>query len=109
MSKTKIETIEEFEQIVKTQPKFLMIKHSLTCPISQNAFEEYEKFVEDHQEFPTYFLYVQEARPLSNYIAETFSVKHESPQALLFQDGKVVWHTSHWNITYDTLTKEIAG
>ena len=103
----KVELIEQFEKALKEHKRFLFIKHSLTCPISQSAFEEYEKFAEDHPEVATYYLYVQEARPLSNYIAETFGVKHESPQALLFENGSVVWHTYHWNITYDTLTKQI--
>ncbi|WP_027409623.1 bacillithiol system redox-active protein YtxJ [Anoxybacteroides tepidamans] len=103
MGKQKLETIEQFQQVVNEKDRFLFIKHSLTCPISQAAFHEYEKFVADHPEIETYYLFVQEARPLSNYIAETFGVKHESPQALLFENGSVTWHTSHWNITYDAL------
>jgi bacillithiol system protein YtxJ len=35
-------------------------------------------------------------------------VKHESPQALLFEDGKVKWHASHWNINEDELAKNVA-
>ncbi|MCZ0755157.1 bacillithiol system redox-active protein YtxJ [Anoxybacillus sp. J5B_2022] len=108
MVKQKLETIEQFEQIVAGKPRFLLVKHSLTCPISRAAFEEYEAFVEDHPEMETYYLFVQEARPLSNYIAETSGVKHESPQALLFENGAVVWHASHWNITYEAL-KQQAG
>jgi bacillithiol system protein YtxJ len=107
MGMEKLETAEQFDEVAKTKKRFLLIKHSLTCPISQAAFREYEKFVSNHPEVDTYYLYVQEARPLSNYIAETFGVKHESPQALLFENGAVVWHTSHWNITYDSLKKEV--
>lgn len=102
----KVELVEQFEEILNEKKTFLFVKHSLTCPISQSAFEEFEKFAEDYPSVATYYLYVQDARPLSNYIAETFGVKHESPQALLFENGSVVWHTSHWNITYDTLTKQ---
>jgi bacillithiol system protein YtxJ len=107
MGMEKLEAIEQFEEVMKAGKRFLFIKHSLTCPISQAAFREYEKFVSDYPEVDTYYLYVQEARPLSNYIAETFGVKHESPQALLFENGAVVWHTSHWNITYDSLVKKV--
>ena len=53
-----------------------------------------------------YYLNVQEARPLSNAIAEQFQVKHESPQALLFVDGELKWHASHWTLTYDELKKQ---
>lgn len=102
MSKLQVTTIEEFENIVSSNEKLLLIKHSLTCPISGNAFEEYENFTKEN-DFPTYYLYVQEARPLSNYIAEKYEVKHESPQALLFENGKVKWHASHWDITKSSL------
>ncbi|MFT4414961.1 bacillithiol system redox-active protein YtxJ [Fredinandcohnia humi] len=103
MGKHKIEKIEEFSDILQSNKKFILIKHSLTCPISKAAFDEYEQFVSENEDIPTFYLYVQEARPLSNYIAETFSIKHESPQALLFEDGKVTWDTSHRNITKESL------
>ena len=32
-------------------------------------------------------------------IAEKFEIKHESPQVLLFNNGKAVWNASHWKIT----------
>ncbi|MFS0822377.1 bacillithiol system redox-active protein YtxJ [Bacillus sp. 1P02SD] len=103
MAKTKIETIEEFNQVLEKENKFILIKHSLTCPISKAAFEEYEQFVAEHENVPTYYLYVQEAKELSTYIAEHFEIKHESPQALLFEDGKVKWNASHRSITKQSL------
>jgi bacillithiol system protein YtxJ len=105
--KTRISSVEEFDKKVKETKDFLIIKHSLTCPISTAAFEEYEKFESDHQDVKTYYLFVQDDRVLSNHIAETYSVKHESPQALRFRDGQVVWNASHWNITYDSLSEEV--
>ncbi|WP_453994379.1 bacillithiol system redox-active protein YtxJ [Bacillus nitroreducens] len=103
MGKTKIETIEEFNNVLEKESKFIFIKHSLTCPISKAAFDEYEQFVSEYEDVPTYYLYVQEAKDLSNHIAQAFEIKHESPQALLFEDGKVKWNTSHRNITKDAL------
>ncbi|MCP8617146.1 bacillithiol system redox-active protein YtxJ [Salirhabdus salicampi] len=97
-----IEKTEQFQEVLEQQHTFFLLKHSLTCPISSEAKEQYERFWEE-AEIPQYVLYVQEARPLSNHIAETFDVKHESPQALLFHGKEVVWHTSHWNITKEAL------
>lgn len=105
--KSRISTVDQFKIVLEQYNEFLFIKHSLTCPISTSAFEEYEKFEEDHQSLPTFYLFVQDDRPLSNYIAETFSVKHESPQALLFRNGDVTWHASHWKITYSELTEQL--
>lgn len=102
----KIETIEEFEQAVEKKERFFLLKHSLTCPISQAAFEQYEKFANE-EDGHFYYLAVQEARPLSNYIAEKYNIKHESPQAILFDNEGAKWHASHWKITVDSL-KEAA-
>ena len=40
----KIDTTEQFAEIIKQDAEFFLLKHSLTCPISKAAFEEYEKF-----------------------------------------------------------------
>jgi bacillithiol system protein YtxJ len=103
LAKKLIHSIEEFKQIAESESEFLFIKHSLTCPISQAAYEEFENFVEDAETVPAYYLHVQNSRILSNYIADEYNVKHESPQALFIKAGEVKWHDSHWNITYDKL------
>jgi len=104
-----IETVDQFEELFQKHEEFLFVKNSLTCPISQAAFEEYQEFAGQHNEYPCYHLHVQDSRPLSNYIAEQFGIKHESPQALLFKGKEIVWNASHWKITNDALKKEING
>ncbi|MGN7401413.1 bacillithiol system redox-active protein YtxJ [Cytobacillus praedii] len=94
-----------FDKKVEEGSLFLLLKHSSTCPISHAAYEEYEKFVNENESVKSFYLVVQEDRPLSNHIAENFQIKHESPQAILFNNGKPIWHASHWKITYDSLTK----
>ncbi|RFU66250.1 bacillithiol system redox-active protein YtxJ [Peribacillus glennii] len=106
MAANKIETKEQFEELAN-KDSFLLIKHSLTCPISGAAFEEYESFLEDHGAVKTAYLAVQEARELSNHVAETYGIKHESPQAILFKNGQPVWNASHWKITADSLSKAV--
>jgi bacillithiol system protein YtxJ len=101
----KIDSIQQFEQLIQSGEPFTFLKHSVTCPISQAAYEEYVKFAEDFPNLNSYYLTVQDSRPLSDYIAETFQVKHESPQAFFFKFDNVVWHASHWKITYDALSK----
>jgi bacillithiol system protein YtxJ len=104
----KLSSIEEFDQAVVNDEKIFVLKHSTTCPISAAAYTAYEKFVEQHQEIPAYFLTVQDARPLSNYIAEKYEIKHESPQAILFSKNDVAWHASHWKITNKLLTETLS-
>ncbi|WP_409254372.1 bacillithiol system redox-active protein YtxJ [Bacillus sp. SCS-153A] len=103
MTLKKIESIEEFNQLLEGKDQFFFLKHSLTCPISGSAFDEYQKFAKETEEQEAYYLAVQESRDLSNHIAETFGIKHESPQAFLFKEGKPVWHDSHWRITSEEL------
>lgn len=99
----KLKSVEQFENAVAGQKGVLVLKHSLTCPISQAAFEEYHDFSGENPGVNMYYLAVQEARELSNYIAEKTHVKHESPQAILFMNETVVWHTSHWKIIKKSL------
>ncbi|KOP83765.1 bacillithiol system redox-active protein YtxJ [Cytobacillus solani] len=94
-----------FDKKIGEEDLFLLFKHSSTCPISQAAYEEYETFANENMKVKTYYLVVQEDRPLSNHIAESFQIKHESPQAILFKKSEPVWHASHWKITNDSLAK----
>lgn len=83
----------------------LLLKHSTTCPISANAWREFQKFHASSQnrDLQTAFVKVIESRPVSLKIAEESGVKHQSPQAILFKNGKAVWNTSHWDITEQSL------
>lgn len=103
----KLDTIKQFEEVMEQNDEILFFKHSITCPISQGAYEEYEKFMTNNPDVQSFYLHVQEARPLSNYIAEKYAVKHESPQAIVFSNGHVKWHDSHRKITADALKKSI--
>jgi bacillithiol system protein YtxJ len=103
----KLDTVDQFEQVAENGEPFLLLKHSVTCPISLTAYEEYEKFFNENPQYKSCFLTVQDARPLSNYIAEKYHIKHESPQAILFVNKDVAWHASHRQITNTTLRKVI--
>ncbi|QQD86032.1 bacillithiol system redox-active protein YtxJ [Jeotgalicoccus sp. ATCC 8456] len=100
---TKITNIDAFQNLLNDKHEFYFLKHSNTCPISSSAFDEFQKFHYE-RDMDGHYLVVQDHRELSNYIAETFEIKHESPQAFYFVDGKVKWHDSHGKITLATLS-----
>jgi bacillithiol system protein YtxJ len=108
MTLLKIGEDVQFDEVIKGSKKLLFLKNSTTCPVSEAAFNEFKQFAEEHDEETFYYLNVQEARSLSNHIAEQFDVKHQSPQVLLFVNGEVAWHDSHWKITNDTLKEKWA-
>jgi bacillithiol system protein YtxJ len=85
------------------RPAFLLFKQSFRCPISCAAFERWRAFAAAHPGIETGWIDVVEQRPLARGIAERTGVPHESPQALWFRDGRVVWHASHDAITEESL------
>lgn len=86
---------------------YVFLKHSSTCGISASAFDQFLSFVNDNQRVHTGYLIVQEDRELSNVIAELFEVKHESPQLLIFQKGRLKWHISHAGIRKETIEEQL--
>lgn len=107
MTKQLISSEEEFKNAAEKENTLVFLKHSTTCPISQAAFQEFDAFASEHSEVPSYYLQVQDSRPLSNYIAETYGVKHESPQVFVITNGEVKWHASHSQITKNADRKSV--
>jgi bacillithiol system protein YtxJ len=96
---------QDFEQLLdrsKTDP-VLIFKHSTQCSISGHVYQNFTDFAENTPELESAVVLVIENRRLSNAIAERFGIRHESPQALLIKDGRVVWHAAHWSITAESL------
>lgn len=90
----------------------LIFKHSLTCPVSTAALREYQRFLEGRpsEDAVAYHLIeIQKHRDVSNAVADISGVRHESPQAVLFRDGKAAWNASHWSITADSLTQAVSA
>ncbi|MCB9880003.1 MAG: bacillithiol system redox-active protein YtxJ [Planctomycetes bacterium] len=102
MSETVVRDLPTFDNALK-QPRVLLFKHSPICPISSAARAEYELFRLDHPDAPTLFVDVIGARAVSRAIAEQCGVQHQSPQAILFVEGKATWNASHDAITAGAL------
>jgi monothiol bacilliredoxin len=90
-----------------SQERFLLFKHSHTCPISAAAFAEYQDF-STHDAIATGWLDVRARRALSASVEQSSGVRHQSPQAILFVRGKAVWHASHHDITGESLAQALA-
>jgi len=81
----------------------LLFKHSYTCGVSMEALDELVAHLNDREAktfLPQYAMVtVQTHRALSNAIAQKLGVRHETPQALLVRNGRVVWSASHFRVT----------
>ncbi|MBA4543665.1 MULTISPECIES: bacillithiol system redox-active protein YtxJ [Thermoactinomyces] len=108
---TQLSELNQWDEVYSQSKQIpvLVFKHSTTCPISANAFAELKRFSETPAAAGVKIavVHVREDRAVSNHIADQLQVKHESPQAILLSDGKVLWHDSHWNITVESLQKAV--
>lgn len=90
-----ISDVDEVLQKSKERPQ-LLYKHSNRCGTCMFAKSEIEKRSEDIEErADMHFIDVINSREVSNYLAEKLNLRHESPQAILLANGKVIWHNSH--------------
>ena len=100
---------EDMKQVWEnsTQNPTVLFKHSATCPVSADAFDELESFHESAADVHCYYVIVSENRDVSNQIAEETGIKHESPQIFLISNKEVVWHASHSQISKDSITEAL--
>src|SRR5699024_9913975 len=80
------------------QPQ-MIYKHSHRCATCFFAQKQIEKVADQiRKKAGLYFVDVIGSRTVSDQLAERLQVRHESPQLLLVDQGKVIWHTSHGQI-----------
>lgn len=76
----------------------LIFKHSTTCGTSAEAHEEVSTLLAGTVDARVYLVDVRSSRQVSNAIAQRFGIRHESPQILLLDGGRVRWHASHYRV-----------
>jgi bacillithiol system protein YtxJ len=107
----KLESLQELDKI-KTESfekPVVIFKHSTRCSISAAAVDRLERSWNDEEldRVSPYFLDLIAFRPVSNKIAEEFSIEHQSPQVLIIKDGSCVYHNSHMGISYGDLKRQV--
>jgi bacillithiol system protein YtxJ len=89
----------QLQQIIRdseSRPQ-IIFKHSTRCSISAVAKGRLDKGTPpENTDF--YYLDLIRYRTLSNKIADTFKVHHESPQVLIIRNGRCVYDESHMGI-----------
>lgn len=86
----------------------LIYKHSdrcATCFMTKRAVEQVMDHYLDSADF--IFIDVIRNRELSSEIERHASIRHQSPQVIIFIGGEAVFNTSHGHIRQDILTAEI--
>ena len=96
---TEITSEEALKQHIASEEPVWLIKHSITCGISDAAYGEYNAYLAAHPEASAAHILIQKQRPLSNLTAEILGRVHQSPQLFLLKNGEVLWTATHWSIT----------
>ena len=100
----KINDLNALEELFErsTEKSVVIFKHSTTCPISSGAYQQMAELKDE-----VALVEVQSARDISREIASSTGVEHQSPQVIILRHGKPVGHSSHWNITRETVEKAL--
>jgi bacillithiol system protein YtxJ len=96
--------LEDIRERSANRPQ-LIFKHSTRCPTSALVKNRLERS-QPPSEVDFYFLDLIRYRPVSNKVADTFHIGHQSPQVLLIRDGKCVYDESHMGITMDEIVEK---
>ncbi len=96
------EQLNEIRDLSLNSP-VLIFKHSTSCGISAMALNRLERKWKDDSIKP-YFLDLLSFRDISNEVASTFGVVHQSPQAILIKGGKAIYHSSHGSIDFEEIS-----
>jgi bacillithiol system protein YtxJ len=100
---------DQLKEIITNSQKTpqVIFKHSTRCSVSSMVMSRLQKAgVLPGADF--YYLDLIANRTLSNKIAETFHVHHESPQILVIKNGECVYDESHMSITVQELEEQIS-
>lgn len=98
------EQINAIKELSNQRPQ-VIFKHSTRCSISSLVKNRLERS-DSPQDIDFYYLDLLAYRPLSQSIADTFDVYHESPQVLLIVKGECIYDESHQGITMDELVEQ---
>ena len=99
-----LETPETLEDIktLSNEKEVVIFKHSTRCFISKMVKSKFERKVSNSEtEAEFFYLDLIKYRNISNEIASTFAVAHQSPQVIVVKDRRAVANASHYDIITD--------
>lgn len=102
-----LDSVDDIDTVLEASRSspVLLFKHSLTCPISARAQEQFVSVTGA----PRYALCVQYVRDVSQAVAERLETEHASPQLLVIENGSVTLNLTHDAIKADTLEARLGA
>lgn len=101
----------EIDQLFNSENNELVIlyKHSYRCSVCNFSKSRVEANIEEQSQKARFvFIDVIKNRSVSDRIAELSGISHQSPQLLIVQNGRVIQHASHGEISSDMIAETVA-
>jgi bacillithiol system protein YtxJ len=98
--------LDEIRQRSAERPQ-VIFKHSIRCSTSALVKSRLERG-QQPWDIDFYYLDLINYRPISNQIAESFCIHHESPQVLIIRNGECIYDESHLGICMDEIVEKAA-
>ena len=95
---------QEVDGFLKANPTSVIFKAG-TCHKTPETFVHVESHLNAREDLKLGIIKVVEARPASNHVATLTGIEHESPQIILFKDGKNVFARDNWDITSEAMSE----
>ena len=100
-------TPADVDAFLKANPRAAVFKAG-TCHKTNETFQHVEHYFGPREDLPLGIIRVVEARPASNHVATLTGITHESPQLILFKDGRPVFDRDNWDITAEDVEAALA-
>ena len=94
----------EVDGFLKANPTSAIFKAG-TCHKTQETFVHVQSHLDPLENLKLGIIKVVESRPASNHVAAMTGIEHESPQIILFKDGKNVFDRDNWDITSESVAE----
>lgn len=111
MNWTALTSMAQIDEIIAKsfESPIIIFKHSTRCSISSMAYGRLQRGWDD-KVLPAsnvYYLDLIAHRDISNQVAATFGVMHESPQVIVVHQGKPIYDDSHMSIRFEAIKESL--
>lgn len=92
----------EVDAFLAANPNSALFKVGM-CHKTQETFRHVEAQLGPREDVRLGMIRVIESRAASNHVAQLTGITHESPQLILFRDGRPVFDRDNWDITAEDI------
>jgi bacillithiol system protein YtxJ len=95
---------QEVDSFLTQNPNAVIFKAGL-CHKTPETFVHVQAKLEPREDLKLGIIKVVESRLASNHVAALTGIEHESPQIIVFKDGRNVFDRDNWDITAEAVAE----